>query len=76
MSGQKKRRKNCLCCAENIVESIQSKKSKYPFLGESNTIPYRARNYNSADSNRKMLSFNTFFLIRVGTFILARSYKL
>ena len=28
MSGQKKRRKNCLCCAENIVESIQSKKSK------------------------------------------------
>ena len=29
--------KTCLCCAENIAESIQSKKTKYPLLGESNT---------------------------------------
>ena len=30
------KRKSCLCCAENIAESIQSK-TKYPLLGESNT---------------------------------------
>ena len=31
------KRKSCLCCAENIAEAIQSKKTKDPLLGESNT---------------------------------------
>ena len=47
--------KSCLCCAENIAESLQSKKMKYPLLGESNTKMGR----------KKVFQFFSFFTRKI-----------